>query len=171
MALKRIKFVWIVKDPSSADSFSSVLDHLVQEASYVFLPVSVQINLSQYTGHAIGFSGCEIRSGRPDLFQILDRMVNITVGKGEERGKGVHVAVCGPNSLIRSSRAAVAQLSRTKSTKAWVQHSYKFCYMLICLCRSAEAQWCCIRMYLAGDEDRRPSSPYSKADSCVYIQK
>lgn len=117
-AVKRIKVVWTVRDSGTAETFIRMLDRLVDEASHAYLPISVQVSLTQYVGRPLTAIQCEVASGRPDLTILLDRMADLTTEHAEGQGNGIFVGACGSLSLIRGTRKAVYDLARVKADRA-----------------------------------------------------
>lgn len=110
-ACKRIHFIWVVRNESNVEWFASNIRTIAAQVCAGTAPnVSISVYVTRQSEKKnsdienMSMEGIKMRSGRPDLFALVNKELERALGE-------TSVAVCGPASLSNDVRNIVASLS------------------------------------------------------------
>jgi hypothetical protein len=122
--IRLVDLIWIVPDPEAAISFMPTFVRLMEQAEAITsmsLRISIHYTRASATTQVLVDAnvrmpeGIDLLPGRPDLGDILSSSVGCASVLKATTLTGVHgvvVAVCGPDELVESARAAEASIGK-----------------------------------------------------------
>lgn len=105
-------------------AFAVSIERALDRARDIGLDVSFRIHVTQNlaTSTACPISGAQVIQSRPNLPDVLDELVEVTLADAQDRkvqrAAGVGVGVCGPMPLVVSTRKAVSAYPLAAANKA-----------------------------------------------------